>query len=98
VVNEIIAYDKIPLITVLQYDVCLVFKILMQFCSLWKASHQGKTLCHCLHNSQWHQFQQIFEVRVTVDSLRHEAHNEIYGISAFYDKSILTFHFLGVSW
>jgi len=38
--------------------------------------------------------QQIFGVRVAVDLLQHEAHNEIYGIDAVYDRYVFTFSFL----
>jgi len=43
VINKITAYDKIPLISVLQCNIYLIFKILLKCSSpLWKAWYQQK--------------------------------------------------------
>jgi len=46
--QQSIAYDEIPLITVLQCNTYLAFKILIKFCSpLWSASCKQKS-AHCI--------------------------------------------------
>jgi len=39
VINKTVAYEKIPLITVLPCDIYLAFKILTTFCSQQKRKH-----------------------------------------------------------
>jgi len=42
-------------------------------------------------------FRQIFGVQIALNSLQHDANNEICMISAFYDRYVFTCSFLGIS-
>jgi len=85
-INETTAYDKIPLITVWHCNVYLTFKILIKLCfSLWIARiSRNVDTVSLFAQLTVASIRQIFGVPV-MDSLQHEAYDEIYGIDAFYD-------------
>ena len=72
------------------HNIYLVLKMVINsvFCEKDNISKKRYVLRHCVRNSQRHEFskyeQSLITVRVAKDSLQHEAHNEIYGIEAFY--------------
>jgi len=87
VLNESVAYDKIPVISVLYCNIYLAFKILIKFCSPWWKVLYQQNRKDCIIVCRTHAGINASNLWCPGhnDSLQHDAHNQVYGIVVFCD-------------